>query len=125
LWVGGQVGHGTKVAAVWLWSVRNKWGHSDLDPADLDVYISDHAIDGARDLGLSKEDIVAEMKAAPGRYNAFKYTWQYGRHVGWWNPESEIFVGSTFTDDGKALVVTTVFDARRAYVDRLIKEGWK
>jgi hypothetical protein len=65
------------------------------------------------------------MKAAPGRYNAFKYTGQYGRHVGWWNPESEIFVGSTFTDDGKALVVTTVFDARRAYVDRLIKEGWK
>jgi len=69
--------------------------------------------------------VAAEMNAAPGRYSGFKYQGKYGNQIGWWNPKSTVFAGSVVSDDGERLVVTTVFKASRAYVNRLLKSGWR
>jgi RHS repeat-associated protein len=122
VWIGGHVGHAVSVAAVWLWSLRNKWGVGD-EPT-IDVKISDHAVQEAADEGWTTDDVAHMLKNASGKYNGFKYQGKWGNQIGWWGPQSEMFAGSAISNDEKDLVITTVIKAPRAYVDRLIRTGW-
>lgn len=127
VWLATTTGHGIKVAAVWLWSVRNRWGHNNDDP-EIDVVASDHALDEAQNEGYDDSEVQSIFKRVSkesGRYSGFRYVSQkYGAQIGWWDAKSSnLFFGAVFDESKRKIVITTIIKVGREYVNRLIQSG--